>query len=92
MINLKTVLKMLDIKIDEEHIKAVEDIIPKIPGKANELIQYIAGNTKRFHERLDTIDQRLARLEQQNGRSDNAPSNGTGGNALAEHTTNHGTE
>lgn len=83
---------MLDIKIDEEHIRAVEDIIPKIPAKINEVLGYISGNTKRFHERLERIEQSLVRLEQQNGRTDDT-TNGNGSNGIATAAiTNTGTE
>ena len=56
MTGMQMMLSALGIKISESDIKAVEEIIPKLPG-------FIANATKVVNERLANFDQRLQTLE-----------------------------
>lgn len=51
-------LKALGVNVSEEHIKAIEVIIPQIPAKLNEGAAFI-------NQSVENFDQRITRMEKQ---------------------------
>lgn len=61
--NLASILKMLGVKVAPEHIKAAEDIIPKLPGLVNQAVTSINGAMQGFDGRLRAIETRLNAIQ-----------------------------
>lgn len=57
--NLKSILKMLGIKIPDETMRQIEVLIPQLPQKVNELIAMNSAAVKNFDERLARIEDQL---------------------------------
>jgi hypothetical protein len=56
LMNLKSILKMLGIKIADETARQIEVLIPQIPTKVNQLIEMNSAAVKNFDERLKVLE------------------------------------
>src|SRR5271154_358389 len=76
MAGLQTILKMLGVEVTEEHVQFVEQLIPQLPGKINEIVQAINGCLINFDGRLKALETHQAEINrkldlligEQNGR------------------------
>jgi hypothetical protein len=72
MKGLAMMLKAMGINVTPEHVKAIEDLIPQLPGKLNQVVSTINDALKYFDQRLTTLETQhaeiLALLREQNAR------------------------
>ena len=61
MMKLESILKMFGIAIPPEHIKAVEEIFPHLPG----ILKHCIGRFNGYHEQLEQQRQELIMLAAQ---------------------------
>lgn len=54
--NLASILKMLGIKVPPEHIKAAEELIPKLPALVKGSVDAINSTMGKFDERLKALE------------------------------------
>lgn len=70
MFSLKSLLNAIGVKISDENVKQLEDFLPKIPAKINEIINYNVRAVAHFDEQLKEqkrlmleLHDRLGKLE-----------------------------
>lgn len=54
--NIGAVLKMFGVTVDQKHIKAAEDLIPKVPALVNEVVTKINAGMNNFDQRLRALE------------------------------------
>jgi hypothetical protein len=59
---IPVLLKSLGATVAPEHIKALENIIPQIPAKANQLLHYVNNKVSDFESRIEANERKLDRL------------------------------
>lgn len=93
MVSINPILKMLGIKVSEQDIANIEQLIPQIPGKATEIVLFINNAVTNFHQRLQAIEvtQQEILKELRHGRTEpnnlsgSDPATGTNGNGSGQH-------
>jgi hypothetical protein len=63
--NLGTILNMLGVKVPPDTIKKIEEFIPQVPAKANQLIGAVNGTLQNFDARLVKLERLLVVVEAQ---------------------------
>ena len=58
MFNLGVIMKAVGVKIAPDKLAQIEAMIPQIPAKVNELINFNAAAVRRYDEKLEEIHQK----------------------------------
>ena len=63
--NLGTILKMLGVSVPPDTVKKIEEFIPQVPARANQLIGVVNGTLQNFDARLVKLERMLQLMEAQ---------------------------
>lgn len=56
--NLVKILQMFGVNVKPEHIKAAEELIPKLPGLVEQTVSRIDSGMNNFDQRIKTLETR----------------------------------
>ena len=63
---LSIVLKSFGVTVTPEQVKAVEDLIPQLPAKVNEIVGIFNSALQNFDARLQAVEAQLVELRGEN--------------------------
>jgi hypothetical protein len=66
MTGLATMLRALGVKFEEHHIRMIEQIIPQVPAKVNEIINSYVIARQEVYNRVSELESRMEILREQN--------------------------
>jgi hypothetical protein len=66
MTGLATMLRALGVKFEERHIQVIEQIIPQVPAKVNEIINSYVIARQEVYNRVSELESRMDILREQN--------------------------
>lgn len=66
MTGLATMLRALGVKFEESHLQMIEQIIPQVPAKVNEILISYNNARQDVYNRVKTLEEGLDILREQN--------------------------